>query len=199
MSCVKALGLSVAGLSWPVLLGVVIGFVPGINPLFRDDRSRWFAFWSVTVGLLWLVAIVTTMLMARAGVSLAAVGLAPTSPAIAIVAGLSVAAFGVAAWRSSLRRPPCARSSCIEASFCGVAGMLGIWPANAIQAVLFAFHHGGVHQGRAAFAGRAAIGVLFGAVAMYSGTLAGVIALHYVVDAALAARPTRIPAVAPAG
>lgn len=72
-----------------------------------------------------------------------------------------------------------------------LGSLIGPWPANLIQAALFGFHHGGVRQGILPFLSRAAIGVVFGVIVMYDGTLTPVIALHYVLDAALATRPSR--------
>jgi membrane protease YdiL (CAAX protease family) len=72
-----------------------------------------------------------------------------------------------------------------------LAPAIGLWPANVVQAFLFGFHHGGVKQGWVALVSRAAIGFAFGLLAIRLGTLTLVIALHYLVDAALAVRPSR--------
>lgn len=72
-----------------------------------------------------------------------------------------------------------------------LSSALGFWSANAVQAALFAFHHGGTKQGGPAYLGRACIGLAFGFVAMRTGTLTLVIALHYLLDAALSLRPGR--------
>ena len=75
-----------------------------------------------------------------------------------------------------------------------LAPAIGSWPANLLQAMLFGFHHGGVRQGWVAFLTRAAIGFVFGLLALRLGHLTAVIAIHYVADAALAVWPRR-PAV----
>jgi membrane protease YdiL (CAAX protease family) len=93
---------------------------------------------------------------------------------------------------------------CEEVVYRGVlltllASAIGPWPANIVQAFLFGFHHGGVKQGWVVLVGRAAIGFVFGVLAIQLGTLTLVIALHYLVDAALAVRPSRsVVVVAPA-
>lgn len=92
---------------------------------------------------------------------------------------------------------------CEEAVYRGflltlLASAIGPWPANIVQAFLFGFHHGGVKQGWIALVSRAAVGFVFGLLAIQLGTLTLVIVLHYLVDAALAVRPSRSAVVVPA-
>ena len=68
--------------------------------------------------------------------------------------------------------------------------VIGFWPANLVQSLLFGFHHGGITQGTVALLSRAAIGVVFGGIAASTGTLTAVIAIHFVFDAVLALRPS---------
>jgi membrane protease YdiL (CAAX protease family) len=70
-----------------------------------------------------------------------------------------------------------------------LGGAIGPWPANGVQALLFAFHHGGVRQGLPALAMRAVIGFVLGVVVMKTGTLTFAIALHYLMDAGLVLKP----------
>jgi membrane protease YdiL (CAAX protease family) len=72
-----------------------------------------------------------------------------------------------------------------------LAPLIGSWPANAVQASLFGFHHGGVRQGVMPFLARTGIGVVFGFMAMRMGSLSLVVAIHYLLDAAFAVAPSR--------
>lgn len=71
-----------------------------------------------------------------------------------------------------------------------LTSVLGSWPANTVQALLFGFHHGGAKHGGIALLGRSAIGFVFGVIAMRTETITIVIALHYLADALLAATAT---------
>lgn len=61
--------------------------------------------------------------------------------------------------------------------------MVGLWPAAIIQALLFGYMHGGAHQRLSGFTGRAVMGLLFVAVAIWRGNLRAAMALHFIVDA----------------
>jgi membrane protease YdiL (CAAX protease family) len=77
-----------------------------------------------------------------------------------------------------------------------LTALIGFWPANGLQGLLFAFHHGGHRQPPPAFVMRAAIGFVFGFIALKTGTLLAVMALHFLLDAVLALKPS--PAAKPA-
>ena len=220
-------GLVVAALSWPIFLGILIGAIPQLRPFFRGDRSRWFAFWCLTVAALWIVAAIVVLLMARGGVVPSTVGAIPPSPTVALTVAsvvlLLVAGTLVVSAKQLTPGPtehgliflPHTRPErlfmvlviapsaalCEEVIYRGfvlalLASAIGPWAANTVQACLFGFHHGGVRQGWPAFLGRAGIGFAFGFLSIRLGALTLPIVLHYLVDAALALRPTR-PAVVP--
>jgi membrane protease YdiL (CAAX protease family) len=74
-----------------------------------------------------------------------------------------------------------------------LGGAIGPWAANSVQALLFAFHHGGVRQGLPALVTRAVFGFAFGVIVIKTGSLTIAIALHYLMDAALALKPLAAP------
>jgi membrane protease YdiL (CAAX protease family) len=221
-------GLAVAAFACPVFLGLLSGRLPWVAPLFRDgSRAAWFPFWGTTAAWLWLVAAAVTLLMARGGISLAAVGLGRPSgleAGIALAVALALGAGGLAVGARSSGPGPtdpeqiifphttAERASmvlvlapsaavCEEAVYRGfllvpLTVLIGFWPANGLQALLFAFHHGGHRQPPAAFVMRAAIGFAFGYIALKTGALLVVMALHFLFDAVLAVKPS--PAAKPA-
>jgi membrane protease YdiL (CAAX protease family) len=63
-------------------------------------------------------------------------------------------------------------------------GLTGLWPAAIIQAVLFAWMHGGLRaEGAAGILNRSVVGFVFALIAIWRGNLRASMGLHLVVDA----------------
>jgi membrane protease YdiL (CAAX protease family) len=202
----------VVALLHPIFVSV-IGALPFISPLFRlEDHAYFTNFWGTVVGAGWTVTLVLIACLRLSGVSVRAIGLQPPQPRILLLLIVAALAFTAAIklmpvhvpaekrpvlpslpwthsdrWFMLLVVAPTA-AICEETIYRGfllrfLATLIGLWPAMIVQALLFAYMHGGIHQPLFLFANGSILGFLLALLVSWRGDLRAAMSIHFLIDA----------------
>ncbi|MGO9605810.1 MAG: lysostaphin resistance A-like protein [Candidatus Binataceae bacterium] len=202
----------IAAVVHPIFVSL-IGALPFISPLFRsDDHTHFINFWATMVVSAWTVTLIIVVCLRLSGVGLLAIGLWPPRPRVLLLLLLVALAIGGAihltpvhtsamkqpslptlAWTHSERYfmllvvAPTA-AICEETIYRGLilrflATPIGLWPAMIVQALLFAYMHGGVNQPPFLFVNGSILGFLLALLVDWRGNLRAAMAIHFVIDA----------------
>jgi membrane protease YdiL (CAAX protease family) len=195
----------------PVFVSV-IGALPFISPLFRaGDHAYFLNFWLTVVAAAWSVAVIIVACLRLGGTDIRAIGLLPPQPSILLF--LLLAASGIAAaigrmpihttsmkpmlptlpwthserWFMLLAVAPTA-ALCEETIYRGLllrflATPIGVWPAMVVQALLFAYMHGGVAQPIFLFVNGSVLGFLLALLVNWRCNLRAAMSIHFLIDA----------------
>jgi membrane protease YdiL (CAAX protease family) len=188
-----------------------IGALPFISPLFRvGDHAYFLNFWLTMVAAAWTVTVTILLCLRLGGTDSRAIGLLPPQPSILLL--LLLAASGVAAaisrmpihatsmkpmlptlpwthserWFMLLAVAPTA-AFCEETIYRGLllrflATPIGVWPAMIVQALLFAYMHGGLNQPPFLFVNGSVLGFLLALLVNWRGNLRAAMAIHFLID-----------------
>jgi membrane protease YdiL (CAAX protease family) len=191
----------------------VIGALPLVSPLFRqDDHTYFLNFWATVVAAGWIVTLVIVGCLRLSGIGPHPIGLqAPQLRVMLLLAVIALAllvaislmpAQPVSAEGNILPTLPRTRSErycmllvvaptaavCEETIYRGfllrfLATSIGLWPAMVIQALTFAYMHGGVSQPIFLFVNGSILGFLLALLVNWRGNLRAAMSVHFVIDA----------------
>lgn len=191
----------------------VIGTLPFISPLFRlGDHSHFINFWATMVAAAWTVTVIIVACLRLSGAGTIAIGLQSPQPKILLLLALAAVGIAAAisvmpVHTSSMKQPllptlpwthperffmllvvaPTA-AVCEETIYRGfllrfLMTLTGLWPALAVQALLFAYMHGGLSQPPFLFVNGSILGFLLGLLVNWRGNLRAAMAIHFLIDA----------------
>jgi membrane protease YdiL (CAAX protease family) len=202
----------VAAVVHPLFVSV-IGALPFVSPLFRSsDHAHFIDFWAMMVVSAWTVTLIIIACLRLSGVGVRAVGLWPPQPRVLLLLLLMTLGIGAAidltpVHTSAMKQPvlptlPWTHSEryfmllfvaptaaiCEETIYRGfifrfLATPIGVWPASMVQALLFAYMHGGVNQPLFLFVNGSILGFLLALLVNWRGNLRAAMAVHFVIDA----------------
>jgi uncharacterized protein len=191
----------------------VIGALPFVSPLFRlDDHTYFLNFWGTVVAAGWIVTLVIVVSLRLSRIGLHPIGLQAPQLRVVLLLGvialtLLVAislkpAYALSVQRSILPTLPRTRSEryfmllvvtptaavCEETIYRGfllrfLATLIGLWPAMIVQALMFAYMHGGVNQPMFLFVNGSILGFLLALLVNWRGNLRAAMSVHFVIDA----------------
>ena len=201
----------VAAIVHPIFVSV-IGALPFVSPLFRlDDHAYFVNFWGTVVVAGWTVTFLIVACLRLSGAGPSAIGLRSPSPRILILLGLAAlllaAAIGLMPAHADSVKPvlptlPRTHSEhwfmlfvvaptaaiCEETIYRGLlmrfmATIIGLWPAMIVQALLFAYMHGGLAQPLFLIVDGSILGFLLAVLVKWRGDLRAAIGIHFLIDA----------------
>jgi len=191
----------------------MIGTLPFISPLFRlGDHAYFINFWATMVAAAWTVTLIIVVCLSLSGAGPSAIGLELPQPMTLLLLALGAVGVAAAitlmpVHTSSMKQPllptlpwthrerffmllvvaPTA-AVCEETIYRGFLLSFfrtptGLWPAMAVQALLFAYMHGGLSQPLFLFVNGSILGFVLGLLVNWRGNLRAAMAIHFLIDA----------------
>jgi membrane protease YdiL (CAAX protease family) len=202
----------IAAMIHPLFVSMIAA-LPFVSRLVRlGDHAYFLSFWTTMVAAHWTVAVIIVVCLRLSGAGTSAIGLQLPQPKIllvlaAVALGIAAAISRMPVHTSAMKQPllptlpwthaerffmllvvaPTA-AVCEETIYRGfllrfVTTLTGFWPAVAVQALLFAYMHGGLSQPLFLFVDGSILGFLFGLLVNWRGNLRTAMALHFLIDA----------------
>jgi membrane protease YdiL (CAAX protease family) len=200
-----------AAVAHPIFVSL-IGALPFVSPLLRDDHRYFINFWGTDVAAGWIVTLLIVACLRLSGAGTAAIGLRLPRAWVLFLLVLAAIALavtiGLMPVHSSWAKPPMlptlprthrehwfmlfvvapSAAVCEEAIYRGLlmrfmATIIGLWPSMIVQALLFAYMHGGFAQPRFLMVNGSILGFLLALLVNWRGDLRAAISIHFLIDA----------------
>ena len=201
-----------AAVAHPIFVSL-IGALPFVSPLlYRDDHSYFINFWGTDIAAGWIVTLLIVACLRLSGAGPSAIGLRLPRAWVLFLLVLAAIALavtiGLMPVHSSSMKPPVlptlprthrehwfmlfvvapSAAVCEETIYRGLlmrfmATIIALWPAMIVQALLFAYMHGGFAQPRFLMVNGSIVGFLLALLVNWRGDLRAAIGIHFLIDA----------------
>jgi membrane protease YdiL (CAAX protease family) len=180
--------------------------------LYRDDHSYFINFWGTDIAAGWIVTLLIVACLRLSGAGPSAIGLRLPRAWVLFLLVLAAIALAVTiglmpVHASSAKLPALptlprthrehwfmlfvvapSAAVCEETIYRGLlmrfmATIIGLWPAMIVQALLFAYMHGGFAQPRFLMVNGSILGFLLALLVNWRGDLRAAIGIHFLIDA----------------